>query len=50
MRKYITLFALVTAFVFVFGANFGMAADKVINWKMQCAYPPGDNSYDIHSM
>lgn len=48
MRK-ILLGFIIVSLLFVWGADFGAAEPKVIKWRMQCAYPPGDGSYDIFS-
>lgn len=48
MKKILLVFMIVSL-LFVCGANFAVAEPKVIKWRMQCAYPPGDGSYDIFS-
>jgi len=49
MKRIAVLSLLLVAFLFAFNTNVA-GADEVIKLKLQCAYPPGDNSYDVHSV
>ena len=41
---------LLLSLVLVLSLNSALMAGDVIKWKMQSAYPPGDATYDVHSM
>lgn len=50
MKRIVLLSLLLVAFVFAFNLNIAGADSKPLKLKMQSAYPPGDNTYDIHSV
>jgi TRAP-type C4-dicarboxylate transport system substrate-binding protein len=48
MKRLAFWVSLLAIFSFAFGSP-GFAASKTIKWRMQCAYPPGDSTFEIHS-
>jgi TRAP-type C4-dicarboxylate transport system substrate-binding protein len=50
MKKYFWLSLVLVAFVFAFNTSIVCADSKPLKLKMQSAYPPGDNTYDVHSV